>query len=326
MKVAIIGCGLIGNKRAKALRGHELVSACDTNIERASALCTTRGNGKPTSDWKESVSSGADIVIVSTTNNLLTEISVAALKNNKHVLVEKPAARNVGELQLLVDAAKTSGRLVKVGFNHRFHPAISKAKNMVDSGEVGDLMFLRARYGHGGRLGYEKEWRADKSISGGGELIDQGSHLIDLSRWFLGDFTEVKGSVHTYFWKMACEDNAFLSLTNKNGNVAWLHASCSEWKNIFCLEIYGKTGKLQIDGLGGSYGTERLTFYKMLPQMGPPETKTWEFPGDDVSWELEFNSFAESILKHTPLCGDVRDSYEALKIIEQVYQNKQLNE
>src|SRR6185295_2401631 len=160
----------------------------------------------------------------------------------------------------------------QVGFNHRFHPALQKAREIVDTGALGPLMFIRGRYGHGGRTGYDREWRADPAISGGGELIDQGVHLIDLARWFLGEFPVVEGHAGTYFWDMAVDDNAFLSLRTKANQTAWLQASCTEWKNMFSFEIYGRDGKLQVDGLGGSYGVERLSYYKMLPKMGPPET------------------------------------------------------
>src|ERR1019366_3344733 len=134
-----------------------------------------------------------------------------------------------------------------------------KAREILDSGVGGPVMFVRARYGHGGRVGYEKEWRADPAISGGGELIDQGVHLIDLARWYLGEeFTRVHGEVATLFWKMAVDDNAFMTLGTASGQIAQLHASCTEWKNLFSFEIYARSAKLHIEGLGGSYGTERL--------------------------------------------------------------------
>src|SRR5205807_4165855 len=138
-------------------------------------------------------------IIVATTNDKLAPVTLAAVNAGKHVLVEKPAARNAGELEPVVAAAKRAGVLVKVGFNHRFHPAFLKAREIVDSGALGPLMFLRARYGHGGRLGMEKEWRGDPQIAGGGEMLDQGVHLIDLSRWFLGDFARVEVRIANYF-------------------------------------------------------------------------------------------------------------------------------
>jgi predicted dehydrogenase len=180
-------------------------------------------------------------------------------------------------------------------------------------------MFLRARYGHGGRVGYDREWRSDPAKSGGGELIDQGPHLIDLARWFLGDFAEVDGFATTYFWDMPVDDNGFLLLKTAEKKVAFLHASCTEWKNTFSFEIYGRDGKIDINGLGGSYGTERLTYYKMLPEMGPPETTTWEYPMADNSWDAEFAEFLEDIrLSRSPSAG-LRDAIEALTIIEKIY-------
>jgi predicted dehydrogenase len=181
-------------------------------------------------------------------------------------------------------------------------------------------MFVRARYGHGGRLGYEQEWRAKPEISGGGELIDQGVHVIDLARWFLGNFTSVDGLATTYFWKMPVDDNAFLTLRSATGQTAFLHVSCTEWKNLFSMEIYGRDGKIAIDGLGGSYGVERLTWYRMLPEMGPPETTTWEFPGADESWKVEFDEFVDDILLEREPAAGLADAHAALRVVEAIYQ------
>jgi len=314
--VAIIGCGLIGGKRAAALGVHRLIATADTDLARAQ-----RFSDNATTDWRQVVKrEDVDLVIVATTNDALAEITQAAIEANKHVLVEKPAARNLAELRKVQQAAKKQKVVVKVGFNHRFHPAIQKAREIFDSGGVGDLMFVRARYGHGGRLDYEKEWRANPEVSGGGELLDQGVHLIDLSRWFAGEFTQVWGRTATFFWPMKVEDNGFCYLTTAKGQAAWLHASCSEWKNMFSMEIYGRTGKLQIDGLGGSYGVERLTYYKMSPQMGPPEAASWDFQGPDKSWECEFADWVESIDTGRRPCGDLDDAMAAMKIVESIYQ------
>ncbi len=150
-------------------------------------------------------------------------------------------------------------------------------------------------------------------------MIDQGVHLIDLARWFLGDFPEVGGYAHTYFWDMPVDDNAFLLLKTAKKQVAFLHASCTEWKNTFSFELYGRNGKLQIEGLGGSYGPERLSYYKMLPQMGPPETTVWEFPTADDSWETETAEFLEDIrLQRRPAAG-LSDAVAALEIVEKIY-------
>ena len=318
MNFAIIGCGLIGQKRARALtRDHAVVAAADVNIDRAKSLAA---GAFATSDWREALHApSVDAVVVATTNDWLAPVTKAAVELGKHVLVEKPAARTCEELKGVLTAAQRSSAYVQVGFNHRFHPALQKARAIFETGVLGPLMFLRGRYGHGGRIGYDREWRADPAISGGGELLDQGVHLIDLARWFLGEFTEVEGHAGTYYWDMAVDDNAFLSLRTRSGQTAWLHASCTEWKNMFSFEIYGRDGKLQVDGLGGSYGVERLSHYQMKPEMGPPETTIWEYPGADTSFQLELCTFIESIGDGVRRGPGLNDALEALQIVEAIY-------
>lgn len=318
--IGIIGCGLIGNKRARALgTGGRLVGCADIDVSRAESLA--RGtSAKVFRDWRELVwLPQVDVVVVSTLHDSLAAITLAAVEAGKHVLVEKPAARSATELEPVMVAAAKYGVKVHVGFNHRYHRALRKARAIVDAGNLGELMFIRARYGHGARLGYDKEWRSDPALSGGGELIDQGPHLIDLSRWFLGDFAEVQGFAHTYYWDMPVDDNGFMMLKTAKKQVAFLHASCTEWKNLFSMEIYGKNGKLDISGLGGSYGVERLTHYKMLPEMGPPETTAWEYPMGDDSWAEEMAEFYDDIrLDRAPAAG-LQDAYAALKVIGTIY-------
>lgn len=318
--VAIVGCGLIGRKRARSLAGARLAACADVVREQAESLARTAPGAAAGDDWRAMVDrADVDIVVVATTNESLAEVARFAVEAGKHVLVEKPGARSAGELDPVIEAAARMRRLVRVGFNHRYHPALLKAREVVDSGALGELMFMRGRYGHGGRIGYDKEWRADPTRSGGGELIDQGVHLIDLSRWFLGDFPAVDGFAHTYFWQMPVDDNAFMLLRTANDRAAFLHVSCTEWKNLFSLEIYGRDGKLHVDGLGGSYGVEKLAHYRMLPEMGPPETTIWEYPRGDQSWALEFAEFLEDIrLNRQPAAG-LPDARAALAIVEQIH-------
>jgi predicted dehydrogenase len=318
MRLAIVGCGLIGGKRAAAASAHEIVIVCDRDSARAEQLAS-KTKARAVTDWREAVAADVDAVIVATTHDQLAEISRGAVEAGRHVLVEKPAGRALAEVQAIAAAAAKHKRIVKVGFNHRFHPAFLKAHEIVDSGVLGPLMFIRARYGHGGRVGYEKEWRAIPEISGGGELIDQGSHLIDLSRWFLGDLTVDYAAVPTLFWNMQTDDNCFMALRSGTGQMAWLHASWTEWKNTFSFEIFGRDGKLVIDGLGGSYGLERLTFYRMLPQMGPPETTTFEYPGQDQSWDTEFADFISAVQGGRRPCGDIADAVANLAIVGEIY-------
>jgi predicted dehydrogenase len=323
MRVAIVGCGFIGHKRARALGDCRLTAVADANPARAAQLAE-KHPGCSVGDWREVVRrDDVDLVIVATTNDALAPITLEAVTHGKHVLVEKPAARNAAELGPVIEAARAAGVVVKVGFNHRVHPGLAKAYDLFRSGAIGPLMYLRARYGHGGRLGYDREWRADPVIAGGGEMLDQGIHLIDLARWFAGDFPVVEGHVDTFFWDMPVEDNGFLSLRTAHGQTAWLHVSCTEWKNLFCFEVFGRDGKLQIDGLGGSYGVERLSFYRMLPQMGPPETTIWEYPGEDNSWRIEFANLLDCIETGRRPDGTLEDAEAALQIVDAVYRRSE---
>jgi predicted dehydrogenase len=320
IRYGLIGAGAVGAKRAASLRPEQLALVCDVDPARAESLVARIGHGRVAAGPEELLRNpGLEAVIVSTRHDSLAPLALEAIRAGKHVLVEKPAARNAAELAPLLEAERRHGVRVRVGYNHRFHPAPLEARRIIDSGALGPLMFLRGRYGHGGRVGYEKEWRAQPALSGGGELIDQGVHLIDLARWFLGDFPRVRGTVSTFFWDMPVDDNAFLELKTGSGQVAWLHASCSEWKNLFSLEIYGREGKLQIDGLGGSYGPERLIHYRMKPEMGPPETETHEFPGHDLSWQREMEAFERDIATGGAPSPGLADALAALGIVDEVY-------
>lgn len=323
MKIAIIGCGLIGKKRAQSIKDDQLIMACDSDHTKAQGFQKLFPKTKLVNDYMEVICNReVEMVIISTTNDALTPIAIKALENGKHVLLEKPGARNLEEFEKLVISSKKEKSKIKLGFNHRFHPAILKAHQIVQSGVIGELMFIRGRYGHGGRLGLEKEWRANPQISGGGELIDQGVHLIDLAQWLMGDFVNIEGAIKTYFWEIPVEDNAFVKLETEKKQVAWLHVSCTEWKNLFSLEIYGKTGKLHVEGLGGSYGLETLTHYQMLPQMGVPQIEKWKYPGKDISWENELNHFVDSINHNTALWGNIDDGQKVMKIIDNIYRGE----
>jgi predicted dehydrogenase len=322
-RVALIGCGLIGQKRLNNLPRGSVAVACDLDLERARRLAAQSPGCRATASVAEALAeTQVEAVVIATVNSALASLACQAAKAGKHVLIEKPGAISVKELDAIEAAAKKKRVLVRVGYNHRYHPACLKALEIFRSGALGPMMFVRARYGQGGRLGYDKEWRADSKLSGGGELIDQGVHLIDLAGMFLGDFAHVQGHTSTYFWKMPVDDNAFLNLRNAAGNTAWLHVSSTEWKNLFSFEIYGRKAKLHWEGLGGSYGIERLAYYKMLPEMGPPETTIYEYPRGDESWKLEMAEFFEDIrLQRTPVPG-LKEARLALSVVEQIYQNQ----
>ena len=245
LRVGVIGCGLIGRKRAEALAHDRLVGVHDVDAASAAEMAAEFGaEAAPSLD--ELLALEPDVVVVATPHNQLAGIAEAALRAGAHVLVEKPAGIGVAEVDSLIAAERNAGRRVKVGFNHRFAPAIERAVRTARSGDYGEVMYARARYGHGGRIGYEKEWRMRPEISGGGELIDQGMHLFDLFGWLLGSLPMHSALLRTHFWDAPVEDNAVFTLGEVGpADAPWAsgHVTWTEWKNMFSLEIYCRTGE-----------------------------------------------------------------------------------
>jgi predicted dehydrogenase len=341
--VAIAGAGVIGRKRAAVLKNTKdcrLIVTIDIDREAAKTLAKEFGGDFDTSWENIVIRNDVDIVIVSTINKALAPISIGALKNGKHVLCEKPLGRNIEEASDIVKAARENGGVLKTGFNHRHHSAIFKAKSMVNDGKIGNVYYIRCIYGHGGRSGYEKEWRADKDLCGGGGLLDQGVHVVDLFRWFLGEFEDVYGQINTYFWNMEVEDNAFALFKTKNRQVAIMHTSWTQWKNRFLFEVFGEKGYIIIDGLGGNYGIEKLVIGRRKIESvdplsknissnkypgGAPDEKIIEFVGPDISWQEEWKEFVSAIKEKREPLGSGYDGLMANRMIEAVYKSSKLN-
>jgi predicted dehydrogenase len=324
MDIGIVGCGLIGNRRAKVAQeaGDNLIVLAD--IDPARARSTGEMVQAPwVEDWHV-VTRHPEIetVVVATVNKTLLPVTLDALKHGKHVLCEKPLGRNAPEAGEMVQAAAAAQKVLKVGFNHRHHPAIRQAHELAQAGKIGPLVSIRAAYGHGGRPGYDQEWRGNPELAGGGELLDQGVHIVDLCRWFLGDFSQVSGMLGTWFWKVApLEDNGFALLRTAKGQIASLHTSWTQWKNLFRFEVFGLNGFLTVDGLGGSYGPELLTLGLRRPESGPPILESWEYPGPDLSWEAEWREFTDAIRENRPPLGEGYDGYQAALIIDSIYES-----
>jgi predicted dehydrogenase len=326
MRVAIIGAGLIGKKRAGAMVGcpDEISYVVDKDIKKAESF-SDEYSGKPLTDWEYVVNDPTvDCVVVATTHNSLAEISAASLKAKKHVLCEKPLGISSEDVKKCVELARKAEVVYAAGFNHRFHPAISLAYRKFREKNIGELMYMKADYGIGGRPGYEKEWRMDSALSGGGELIDQGAHLIDLCYWFAGrPASDIQARLINSFWETKVEDNVFLILGWKKYS-ALIHASWTEWKNRFSFEVYGKQGYLKIYGLGGSYGKETLIFGKRIPGQAPIE-EIWNFETNDISWRDQWINFRNSILGRERIIASGEEGYSVLKTINQVYNTYRIN-
>jgi predicted dehydrogenase len=324
LTVGIVGCGRIGEKRAASLAPQDaLLACCDLDAAAAEALAA-RHRCDACATSREMLALAPEVVIVATIHDQLAPLVEEALAAGAHVLVEKPAGISTAQIDRLIECQHASGRLVKVGFNHRFHPGIARAVREVHSGHHGQLMHLRARYGHGGRVGYEREWRTEPARSGGGELIDQGMHLLDLSNWLAGPLPVHSALLRTEFWDAPVEDNAALLLGQPGfcGDPwAMLHVSWTEWKNLFSLEIYCRTAKLQVDGLVRSYGPQRLRIYRMGPELGPPTLGEIHYPDEDRSWKAEWEHFAAAVAfaDDRPLLGDLQSARDAWEQVEAAY-------
>jgi len=326
MKIAIIGCGLIGCKRALALTEEDILTACcDVNYEIAKKF-GDEFNCKVFTDHKRLFStSECDVVIVAVVNKFIKDIVVDALKLGKHVIAEKPLGRNYYESKEMYSVYKKNSAIkhivFKIGFNHRFHPAILYAKELLQNGSIGKVINIRGRYGHGGRPGMEKEWRASKELCGGGELLDQGVHMIDLVRWFGGEIKEVFAKVETKFWNMGVEDNAFAILKTENNVTASFHVSWTNWKNIFSFEAFGTNGYVRVEGLGGSYGIESLEYGKRNEKGGRPEIQIIEYPADDISWNEEWKEFKNALRDQREVIGNGYDGMKANQVIDALYKS-----
>jgi predicted dehydrogenase len=326
VNVAVIGCGVIGSRRARAAAADarsRVVYAVDPARAAADALAREFG-GKPLSDWRIAVAdTQVDAVVVATPTGYTAEIATAALQADKHVLLEKPPGRSATEAERIASVARASGRACQVGFNLRHHAGIRHARQMVADGALGRLLNLRVRYGHGGRPGCEREWRADPAVAGGGELLDQGVHVADLLRWFAGEPDAVTCVTQTAFWKVApLEDNAF-ALLRIGEVVAQLHVSMTQWKNLFSLEVFGEAGSVSVAGLGGSYGPERVVLARRRAEGGAPDVLQESFP-EDTSWRAEWDAFMRSVIDGAPVETDATCGAGAMRVIDALYESARL--
>ena len=322
IRVALIGAGRFGTKRAAAV-GKSTRSVLTVVADVATDLAESVGTKyhcQAVTDWREAVTQdNVDAVIVSTPTHLASEVSLLAVQAGKHVLTEKPCAVNSAQFAAVVYAAQTTDVRLKAGYNHRYHPAIRRAHELFEQGAIGRLLFIRCVYGHGGRVGYESEWRSQVALSGGGELLDQGVHALDLFQWFLGEFEEVVGMVSTVFWPIApTEDNVFALLRARGNAVAQLHTSWTNWKNTFSFEVFGEMGYLKVSGLGGSYGRERLCCGLRKSPGAVPDEQWLEFPEPDDSLEREWEEFLDAVAESREPSSNGHEACCTLQLVEAI--------
>jgi predicted dehydrogenase len=323
LRVGIVGAGLQGWRRAPAIaESPETEVSIVTALHLAHAERLARRIGcRAGTGWHGVVEADdVDAVVVCTPPDSHKEISIAAMRNGKHVLCEKPLARTVADAEEMVSAAARQGVVLKCGFNHRHHPGLEQAHQRMAEGFLGEIDYLRCRYGICGRPGFEREWRADPKVAAGGQLMEQGVHALDLFRWFAGDFVEAAGFVDTRYWATApLDDNAMGLLRTSRGAVAYLHSSLTHWRNLFSFEVFGHDGYAVVEGLGGAYGTETVRFGRRAFDR-PFEEQQIEYRGQDPSWKREWQEFADAVREGRRPIGDGRDGVEAMRMALAIYE------
>ena len=324
--VGIIGFGKMGKLRAKAIeedgRG-DIRSVYEPNLN--------------VEDTKYRLASGVDDVInddnincifICTPNYLNQPLSIKALKAGKHVFCEKPPAFSAVDLQAVIDAEKYSGNKLMYGFNHRHHGSIVKMKSLIDTGDFGSVLWIRGRYGKSVDSDFFNTWRSKRKTAGGGILLDQGIHMLDLFLLFAGSFDVVKSEVSNLYWQQDVEDNVFAIYKNSNtGVIASLHSTMTQWRHLFSIELFLEKGYMVLNGLktsSGTYGNEVLSVAK---NRTTAPAATWEDEEhttyhNDSSWKSEISHFFDAVLEDIPVSvGTSQDALKLMKLIDRTYEN-----
>ena len=327
LKFGITGYGKMGKIRERSILNSSdaiLISVYDnTNHEYK------KNSGIISCDSYEALlNSDIDAVIVSAYASVAAEYVIRALNAGKHVFCEKPPAMNAHEMLEVIETEKSTGKVLKYGINHRFHYSVMEAKKIINDGVLGKLLWMRGIYGKAGSIDFRDNWRNYKKFSGGGILIDQGIHMLDLFRYFSNsEFECLSTYLSTSFWDTECEDNAFLTLKSSNDVLATLHSSATQWRHKFLLEMTFEKGYLNLDGILSetrSYAPETLIigqreFEDVTFAMGKPKQSITYFEYDK-SWDFELAEFIDAIKGNaTILNGTSQDAFEIMKITDHVY-------
>jgi len=328
LNFAIVGFGKMGSIRYNTLKE---ASGC-----RVSWICEVAPGVAMPDDVRHTahlddilLDTGVDAIVVCTSNDALKNTVLKGLGHGKHVLCEKPPGRNLAELEEMIAAEKNNPKLkLMFGFNHRHHDSMLCARKMIDSGEYGQVLWLRGRYGKSVDENFFSNWRAKKEKAGGGIFLDQGIHMLDLFLMMCDDFDEVSAFVSNLYWKLNIEDNVFAIFRNKKGQVASLHSTMTQWRHLFSFEIFLERGYITINGLktsSNSYGDEIMTVAKnrSLPPAAMWTDEEKQVFHVDTSWKKEMATFVDAIRLDKPVSvGNTKDAYKLMKLTERIYANK----
>jgi len=328
MRVGIAGYGVVGKTRHQSIEKNTTFQVTAISEKNNHVRQSIPSSISTYVDYKTLIADAdVDIIFISLPNQFAADASILSLQKGVHVFCEKPPARTEAELLLVKEQfLRSPGLKLMYGFNHRFHLSVEKAKLIIDGNSLGKIINMKGVYGKSQMISFNQtDWRTNREASGGGILLDQGIHMLDLMRYLSGEnFTQVHSFIDNAFWNFDVEDNAYVLMKSANGLVAQLHSSATQWRHIFNLEITLEKGSLILSGLltgSKSYGDEVLTVITSDPveDKGTPREITSQY-NEDVSWDNEIKYFADALINNTPIKrGSIDDAVETMKLIETIY-------
>lgn len=323
LRVGIAGYGVVGRRRHHFINLRDdmkVVAVCDQTLDGGSVL---ENATVCHSHYKKLLEEDLDILFVCISNDMAAAVSIAGLQKGLHVFCEKPPGRNVADIARVMECEKKHPALkLMYGFNHRYHYSVREALKLVRSGELGEVVNLRGVYGKSRLVTYgqDTDWRVSRKLAGGGILLDQGIHMVDLLRLFAGEFTEINSFISNEFWHHDVEDNAYAIMRTGDGKVAMLHSSGTQWRHRFHLDIALSRGNIILSGiLSGtkSYGDETLIVARHSGDERGTPAETVTHYDEDPSWADEIAEFCHAVLNDKTI--DKGSSLEALKTMQLVY-------
>jgi len=326
LKVGIAGFGVVGKRRKDCIDNHpymNVVAVCDKTFENQGKL---DDGVRYYQDYKQLLSEDLDVLVVCLTNEIAAEVTIKGLELGLHVFCEKPPGRNVEDIEEVIAVEKKNLTLkLMYGFNHRYHESVQDALNILYSGVLGKVINMRGVYGKAKLITFNQpDWRTKREIAGGGVLLDQGIHMVDLMRLFGGDFTEVHSFISNQHYGYDVEDNAYALMKTGDNVVGMLNSSATQWRHRFNLDINLERGSLILGGIISgtkSYGAETLTVVTADPDndKGDPKEQITRY-NSDPSWNEEINVFADAILNDKPIIsGTSEDALRTMQLVFKIY-------
>jgi len=324
LRVGIAGYGVVGKRRRQFIDQHpnmNTIAICDQNFNEPGQISD---GVRCYPNYKQLLEEPLDVLFVSLPNYMAADITIAGLQRGLHVFCEKPPGRTVADVKKVIEVEKKHpGLLLKYGFNHRYHDSVREALRIIKSGELGEIVNLRGVYGKSKIIPFSGAWRAERSFAGGGILLDQGIHMVDLMCLFCDEFTEIKSFVSNSYWNHDVEDNAYALMRDKKGRVAMLHSSATQWQHLFSLNISLTEGYLELKGIltgTKSYGEEKLSIGRRTESDTGTARKEEITYLEDNSWRDEIYEFADAIVNNGVIgYGNSTEVLTTMKLVYKIY-------